>query len=235
MLSFEDNWHEVQKQVAAAAVKSGRSADAITVVAVTKTHPVETVREALAAGLVHLGENKIQEARTKVEPVGRGIWHLIGHLQSNKAKEAVHLFDRIDSVDSLEIGQEISRRAESIGKTVPILLQINVSGEGTKFGVKPIEAPSIAESLNALPGIELRGLMTMAPFVVEVEKARPVFAGLRELRDRIEKETGLKLPDLSMGMSHDFEVAIEEGSTEVRLGTILFGERRRAKKQEMDL
>ena len=224
--SLQDAWDKIQQKIAAAAVRAGRSAEDVTVVAVTKTQPAERVREALALGLVHLGENKVQEAAAKREAVGRGLWHLIGHLQSNKAKVAVELFDRVDSVDSLDIGRELSKRAAAIGKTLPILMEINVAGEASKFGVAPAEASRVAEQLNALPALELCGLMTLAPFCVEPEKARPALAGLREVRDRIERETGLRLPELSMGMSHDFEVAIEEGSTQVRLGTILFGERR---------
>jgi pyridoxal phosphate enzyme (YggS family) len=219
-------WNRVQERVAAAAGRAGRSAEDVTVMAVTKTQPAEVVREALALGLMHIGENKVQEAAAKREAVGRGLWHLIGHLQSNKAKVAVEIFDRVDSVDSLDIGRELSKRAAAIGKTLPVLMEVNVAGEASKFGVAPGEASRVAEQLNALPALELRGLMTLAPFCVDPEKARPALAGLREIRDRVERETGLRLPELSMGMSHDFDVAIEEGSTQVRLGTILFGERR---------
>ncbi len=211
--------------MAAAAQKSGRDSSAIELIAVTKTHPPEAVQQALRAGIRHLGENKVQEARTKVEQVSGGIWHLIGHLQTNKVKVAVQVFDRIDSVDSLELAQEISKRAEAIGKTIPILMEINIAGESSKFGVKPEEASALAEKFNSLPRLELRGVMTLAPVAEDPEKVRPYFLKLRELRNQMERETGLLLPDLSMGMSHDFEVAIEEGSTMVRLGTILFGTR----------
>jgi PLP dependent protein len=229
-MSITDHLALVQEKIATAAKKAGRATDAIQLLAVTKTHPLETLEEALGCGLREFGESKIQEARFKVDRFGSRVrWHLIGHLQKNKVKEAVRLFDCFDAVDSLDLAEEINRRADEIGKTFPLLLQVNVSGESTKFGVSPADAACVAEAINALPRIELRGLMTMAPYTDEVEKTRPVFAGLRECRDQIEQSTGLKLPDLSMGMSNDFEIAIEEGSTSVRLGTILFGVRKASK------
>jgi pyridoxal phosphate enzyme (YggS family) len=185
----------------------------------------------MRAGLTEFGENKVQEARGKIEELGRGRWHLIGHLQTNKAKEAVRLFDAIDSLDRLDLAQELDRRAEALGKTQEVLLQVNVAGESTKFGCAPGSARELAGAINALPRLSLRGLMTIAPYAPEPEKSRPHFAALRELRDTLQRDTGLHLPVLSMGMSGDFTVAIEEGSTSVRIGTALFGARLTLKQQ----
>jgi pyridoxal phosphate enzyme (YggS family) len=230
MDDFSSRLARVQNKIAAAAKKAGRDPAEIELVAVSKTHPAETVREAMRAGLTIFGENKVQEARGKIEELGRGRWHLIGHLQTNKAKDAVRLFDSIDSLDRLELAEEINHRAEILGKTQSVLLQVNIAGESTKFGCAPDAARALAEAINALPRLALQGLMTIAPFAPEPEKARPHFAALRELRDTLQHETGLHLPVLSMGMSGDFAVAIEEGSTSVRIGTALFGERPKIKK-----
>jgi len=216
---------KLQDAMAAAAQKAGRNPAEIDLLAVSKTQPVEVIQEALRAGITLLGENKVQEARGKIEALGRGVWHLIGHLQSNKAKEAVRLFDSIDSVDRADLAGEINHRAEALGKIQNVLLQVNIAGESTKFGCAPDAARALAEAMNALPRLSLRGLMAIAPYSPEPEKSRPHFAGLRRLRDKIEADTGLRLPVLSMGMSGDFAVAIEEGSTCVRIGTALFGER----------
>ena len=216
---------KLQDAMAAAAQKAGRNPAEIVLLAVSKTQPVEVIQEALRAGITLLGENKVQEARGKIEALGRGVWHLIGHLQSNKAKEAVRLFDSIDSVDRADLAGEINHRAEAPGKIQNVLLQVNIAGESTKFGCAPDAARALAEAMNALPRLSLRGLMAIAPYSPEPEKSRPHFAGLRRLRDKIEADTGLRLPVLSMGMSGDFAVAIEEGSTCVRIGTALFGER----------
>jgi pyridoxal phosphate enzyme (YggS family) len=181
--------------------------------------------------VVHLGENKVQEARGKIGEISAGIWRLIGHLQTNKVREAVQLFAWIDSVDRADLAEEIDRRAEPLGKTQNVLLQVNIAGERTKFGCAPADAAHLAEAINALPRLALHGLMAIAPYVDDPEKARPHFAALRELRDRLQTETGLDLPVLSMGMSGDFEVAIEEGSTAVRIGSALFGARRTLRQQ----
>jgi PLP dependent protein len=196
-------------------------------VAVTKTHPPEVVQEALAAGLKSVGENKVQEAKAKREALDGdpATWHLLGHLQGNKAKIAARTFDWIQSIDSLEIAQLLNRFAEEESRHLRVLLQVNISGENTKYGISPDALSALSLEVNNLSRLELRGLMTMAPYTLEIEKTRPVFAGLREARDRVEKETGLLLPDLSMGMSGDFPVAIEEGATLIRLGTALFGQR----------
>lgn len=235
---FTEKLTTIQRRIAAAAARAGTDPDAVEIVAVTKAHSAEALREALAAGLHHLGESKVQEAGAKRAELGEcGCWHLIGHLQSNKAKHAVRLFDRIDSVDSLSLAQELSRRAEEADETVRVLLQVNIAGEAQKFGLAPDAVETVAEAVNELPALTLEGLMTLAPYSEEPEDARPTFAGLRELRDMVEASTGLALPALSMGMSGDFEVAVEEGATEIRLGTVLFGQRnyskaRRAAAQE---
>ncbi len=225
-MTIESRYQEIQERMRRSCEKSGRGIEEVLLIGVTKTHPPETVEEGLRLGILHLGENKVQEALAKKNLIGeKGIWHLIGHLQGNKVKNAVQIFDQIDSVDTLALAQEISKRCEVIGKRMGVLMEVNVSGEGSKFGVKPEQAARLAEEINQLPSLELRGLMTMAPWMEDSTKTRPYFAQLRELRDRIQQETGLHLPELSMGMSQDFEVAIEEGSTMIRLGTVLFGTR----------
>jgi len=215
----------IQEQIAAAAQRARRDPSEIEIIAVSKTQPEDAIVEAMRAGLLLFGENKVQEARSKIESLGRGVWHLIGHLQSNKAKDAVRLFDSIDSVDRLDLAEEINHRAEALGKTQNVLLQVNIARESTKFGCATEAASALAEAINALPRLSLRGLMTIAPFSEEPERSRPYFAGLRELRDKLEPETGLKLPVLSMGMSGDYTIAVEEGGTHLRIGTALFGQR----------
>jgi hypothetical protein len=231
MDDFSSRLARINDAIASAAQKAGRDPAEIEVLAVSKTQPAEAIQEALRAGITHFGENKVQEARGKIEALGRGVWHLIGHLQSNKARDAVRLFDSIDSVDRADLAGEINHRADALGKIQNVLLQVNVAGESTKFGCSPDAARALAETINALPRLCLRGLMTIAPYSPEPEKSRPHFAGLRELRNKIEAGTGLRLPVLSMGMSGDFGVAVEEGSTCVRIGTALFGERLKLKQQ----
>jgi pyridoxal phosphate enzyme (YggS family) len=231
MHDLPSRFAEIQKNIAVASGKAGRKPDEIELLAVSKTQPVEAIREAFQAGITHFGENKVQEARGKIEELGRGTWHLIGHLQSNKAKDVVRLFDSIDSVDRLDLATEINHRADAFGKTQNVLLQVNIAGESTKFGCAPDAARTLAEAINNLPRLSLRGLMTIAPYAPDPEKSRPHFAGLRLLRDKLEADTGLQLPVLSMGMSGDFAVAIEEGSTCVRIGTALFGERLKLKQR----
>jgi pyridoxal phosphate enzyme (YggS family) len=221
----------IQGEIASAAQRARRDPAEIEIIAVSKTQPETAVQEAMRAGLTLFGENKVQEARGKIESLGRGAWHLIGHLQSNKAKDAVRLFDSIDSVDRLDLAEEINHRADAIGKTQNVLLQVNIAGESTKFGCSPESARSLAETINNLPRLTLCGLMTIAPFSLDPEKSRPHFAGMRELRDKLETDTGLKLPTLSMGMSGDYMVAVEEGATHLRIGTALFGERLKLKQR----
>ncbi len=194
---------------------------AVTLVAVTKTVPPERVDEALNAGIGVFGENKIQEAKAKIPLVSsRARWHFIGHLQSNKARDAVELFELIHSVDSVKLAGELNKWAERAGKTQPILLEVNVSGESSKFGFRPEDLPAALAEIQKFPRLEVRGLMTVPPLGKD---PRPFFRQLRRLRD----ETGLR--ELSMGMSHDYEIAIEEGATIVRIGTAIFGERNSAK------
>ena len=231
MDDFSSRLAKIQDSLAASAKKAGRDPGEIKLMAVSKTQPVEAIQEAMRTGIVLFGENKVQEARGKIDALGRGTWHLIGHLQSNKAKDAVRLFDSIDSVDRGDLAEEINHRADALGKIQNVLLQVNIAGERTKFGCAPDAARALAEAINDLPRLSLRGLMTIAPYSPEPEKSRVHFAGLRELRDRIEIDTGLRLPVLSMGMSGDFAIAIEEGSTCVRVGTALFGERLKLKQR----
>ena len=231
MDDFPSRLAKIHDAIASVARQAGRDPAEIELLAVSKTQPAEAIQEAMRAGITHFGENKVQEARGKIEAMGRGVWHLIGHLQSNKARDAVRLFDSIDSVDRTDLAEEINHRADALGKIQDILLQVNIAGESAKFGCAPDTARALAEAMNALPRLCLRGLMTIAPYSPEPEQSRPSFAGLRRLRDQIEADTGLRLPVLSMGMSGDFAVAIEEGSTCVRIGTALFGERLKLKQR----
>lgn len=227
-MSFAQNLESIQQRIRAACLRAGRDASSVTLLAVSKSHPPETIHEAVDAGQIYFGENKIQEAKAKIPlSPGKARWHFIGHLQSNKVRDAVGLFEMIQGVDSLDIATEISKRAEQAAKTMPILLEVNVAGEASKFGYGPERLLAELETLNALPRIEIHGLMAIPPFVSVPEKARPYFQKLRELKTGCEKILGVPLPHLSMGMSGDFEIAIEEGSTLVRVGTALFGERQK--------
>ena len=229
-MNLADNIEKVQQRVCAACGRAGRDPDSVTLLAVTKTQPPEIVKAAVELGLLLFGENKVQEAKAKIPLCpGRLRWHFIGHLQSNKCRDAVELFEMIQSVDSLPLAQEIAKRAEQAGKTMPILLEVNVAGEASKFGYAPEKLLAELETINALPKIEIHGLMAVPPWSSEPEKSRPHFRRLRELKERAEAVLGVPLPHLSMGMSGDFEVAIEEGATMVRIGTALFGQRTRAK------
>jgi len=232
-MSFADNLEAIQQRIRAACARAGRDAASVTLLAVSKTHPPETIREAVEAGQLLFGENKIQEAKAKIPSCpGKARWQFIGHLQSNKVRDAVELFEMIQGVDSLAIAREISKRAEQAARTLPILLEVNVAGEGSKFGYKPELLLAELKELNALPRIEIHGLMAIPPFSPVAEKARPYFQKLRELKQQAEQALGAPLPQLSMGMSGDFEVAIEEGATLVRIGTALFGERQSAFSQK---
>ncbi|HTB83591.1 MAG TPA: YggS family pyridoxal phosphate-dependent enzyme [Candidatus Sulfotelmatobacter sp.] len=227
-MSFAENLQTIQQRIRAACLRAGREEKSVTLLAVSKSHPPDTIHEAVDAGQIYFGENKIQEAKAKIPlSPGKARWHFIGHLQSNKVRDAVGLFEMIQGVDSLEIATEISRRADQAAKTMPILLEVNVAGEASKFGYAPERLLAELERLNALPRIEIHGLMAIPPFVAVPEKARPYFKKLRELRTGCEKILGVPLPHLSMGMSGDFEIAIEEGATLVRVGTALFGERQK--------
>lgn len=225
-MGLAENLEEIERRIHAACERAGRTRDSVMLLAVTKTHSPETIREAVNLGLTFFGENKIQEAKAKIPLCpGKARWHFIGHLQSNKCRNAVELFEMIQGVDSLAIAQEINKRAEQAAKTMPILLEINVAGEGSKFGYQPEQMLADLKALNALPRLEIHGLMAIPPYTPVPEKARPYFQKLRELKQQAEAVLGAPLPHLSMGMSGDFEVAIEEGATMVRIGTSLFGER----------
>ena len=220
MIDVAGNVARVQERIARAAMRAGRAPEEVLLVGVSKSVDVERIRRALAAGLPALGENRVQEAREKIEALGRPVpWHMVGHLQTNKARDAVLLFDLIHSVDRLELARELDRRAAVAGKVAEVLVQVNLAGEATKGGFAPDELKSALEPLAGLSRLRVRGLMTIPPPVEHAEQARGRFRRLRELRD----EAGLE--HLSMGMSDDFEVAVEEGATMVRVGTAIFGPR----------
>lgn len=229
MSSIRDNLLRVLERMEQAARRAGRDTGEITLIAVSKTVGIAQIREAIEAGVTILGENYVQEAQEKIEQVGHGIqWHMIGHLQSNKAKYAVTLFDYIHSLDGITLAREIDRRAAQKGKKVRVLVEVNLSGETSKFGIGSDEVMELIHHVSSLEHISVEGLMTMPPYFDEPEKARPYFIRLRDLRDRIQKEEieGVRMDELSMGMSGDFEAAIEEGATMIRVGTAIFGERR---------
>jgi len=228
-VSLTENLNLIQQRIRAARNRAGRAPDSVTLLAVSKTHPPETIREAAGCGQLLFGENKIQEAKAKIQLCpGKCRWHFIGHLQSNKVRDAVELFEMIQGVDSLALAREISRRCEQAAKRMPVLLEVNVAGEASKFGYEPERLLAELNELNALPKIEIHGLMAIPPYTTDPEKARPYFRRLRELKERAESALGAPLPHLSMGMSGDFEIAIEEGATLVRVGTALFGPRRKS-------
>lgn len=214
------NLRDVERRIAQAAQRAGRSPAEITIVAVTKGLTAQAIEAALEAGIRHIGENRVQEAREKIARLSNlqpcPTWHMVGHLQTNKVKTAVEIFDIIHSIDSLRLAEALSGRARN---TVPVLLQVNISGEEPKSGFSEAELPKAAEDVARLPMLKVKGLMTIAPLVSDPEEVRPIFRRLRELRD------SLGLEHLSMGMSDDFEVAVGEGATMVRIGRAIFGER----------
>lgn len=221
---------EVRLRIAASAQLAGRQPEEIKLIAVSKTHPAEVLRWAIEAGVTDLGENRVQEAEGKIEEIGRtrARWHLIGHLQSNKARRAVSLFDLIHSLDSVELAQRLDRLCSEEGRSrLPVLIQVDLGREETKAGASESELPEIVERVAACEHLSLTGLMTLPPFFEDAERVRPFFRRLRELRDRYKARGhfGDASGELSMGMSNDFEVAIEEGATMVRVGTAIFGER----------
>lgn len=219
-LDVRGNLERVQAAIATACKRAKRSPDAVLLIAVSKTVDVERIRQAIAAGVPALGENRVQEARAKIEVLGHPVpWHLIGPLQTNKAKDAARLFDWVHSVDRLELAKELDRRATALGQTVDALIEVNVGDEPQKAGVRPHEIAPLLAAVEGLRGIRIRGLMAIPPVADDAEQSRPHFRRLRELRD------ALGLEHLSMGMSADFEVAVEEGATMVRVGTAVFGPR----------
>jgi hypothetical protein len=228
MNSISERLAAVRDRIAEAARKAGRAEDEVELVAVTKTHPPEALEEAIAAGQTLFGENRVQEARAKAPLVSsRARWHFIGHLQKNKVRQALPVFEMLHSIESLELARDVQRIAEEDGRNPRVLLEVNVAGEGSKFGFKPAAMEAEIETLIAeMPRLDLLGLMAIPPFSPKAEDSRRYFAKLRELRDRLQTKLRVGLPELSMGMSGDFEVAIEEGATLVRVGTAIFGERK---------
>ena len=233
MNSISDNLDRVREKIAQAAAKAGRAADDIELVAITKTHPAEKVREAVEVGQTLFGESRVQEARVKIPELPSSVrWHFVGHLQKNKIRHALPLFELFHSVDSLALGQEMNRIANEEGMHPRVLLEVNVAGEGSKFGFSPDKLRDQMEELLALPRLSILGLMTIPPLVEEAEASRKYFLQLRELRDRLQTEFRVDLAQLSMGMTQDFPIAVEEGATLVRVGTAIFGERSKKQKQK---
>lgn len=223
MSGIAENLRSVIERIDAAARRSGRSGGDIALVAVTKTRDIEEIRQAIACGVTDIGENYVQEAELKYGEIGAAArWHMIGHLQRNKARHAVEFFDLIHGVDSEALAREIGRRAEALGKRVDVLVEVRVSGEATKFGVDPNNTLGFVGRISDIPGIRVCGLMGMAAFTADPEDARPCFRTLKSLWDKLPDEQRLYL---SMGMTQDFEIAIEEGSNMVRIGTAIFGPR----------
>lgn len=230
MSSIAENLERVHEQIAGAAAKAGRDVKDVELVAITKTHPAEKVREAVEVGQTLFGESRVQEARAKIPELSSNIrWHFVGHLQKNKVRQALPLFEMIHSVDSLALAQDINRIAEDEGLYPRVLLEVNVAGEGSKFGFAPDDLREQMKALLALARLSIEGLMCIPPLAVGSEDSRKFFVEVRELRDSLEKEFNMKLPELSMGMTQDFPIGIEEGATLVRVGTAIFGER--SKKQ----
>lgn len=223
------NIQRINACVARAAEVSGRQSKDVTLVAVTKTQPAEAIRAAYEAGVRHFGENRVQEREEKLSQLADldATWHFVGHLQSNKAARATALFQFIDSIDDAGLARRIARAIPE-GHRYPVLLEMKLDLKESKFGLAADKISGVADAVISEPKLELRGLMGIAPVVNEPDQARPFFRQLREMRDALERRYNLPLPALSMGMSHDFEIAIEEGATQVRLGTALFGARRYA-------
>ncbi len=228
MSDVRENILRIRERIAAAAARSGRDPSRVRLMGVTKAVGDDRILQAIEAGIDIIGENYVQEAKRKIELMGKSVeWHFIGHLQSNKARYAVRLFDMIHSVNRVSLAEELNRRAAAAGLVCRVLVEVNLAGEESKSGAPPEEAPGLVRAVSQLANLSVRGLMTMAPWHEDPEKARPCFAGLRRLRDRIDAEgiPNVTLRELSMGMTDEFEVAVEEGSTIVRIGRAIFGER----------
>ena len=226
---IKTNILNIRERIAAAAIRAGRDPAGIRLMAVSKTVEPERIRQALDAGITLLGENYVQEAREKIPAVGRpAVWHMIGHLQTNKVKYVVNLFDWIHSVDRLELARELDKRAGQRSRRLNVLIEVNVSGEASKNGAAPGQVLELVRQISILPNVSVRGLMTMPPYSDDPENSRPCFIVLRQLRDEIVSAAlpGISMDELSMGMTDDFEVAIEEGATIIRVGRAIFGERR---------
>ncbi len=229
MSKIEKNIARIRGIIAEAAAKSGRDAGDVKIMGVTKTVDDERIMEAIDSGITIMGENYIQEAKRKIETMGHDLeWHMIGHLQSNKAKYAVRLFDMIHSVDRLGLAKELDKRAKGSGSVIKVLIEVNTGGEETKSGVSQEEAIDLVRAVSLLDNISIQGLMTMPPWFDNPEGARPYFVKLRDLKNRIVDEAieGVEMGEISMGMSDDYGVAVEEGATIVRIGRAIFGERK---------
>jgi pyridoxal phosphate enzyme (YggS family) len=226
MSTIRENLLRVTERIDKAARKVGRDPEEIKLVAVSKTVETDRIKEAIEAGVTILGENYVQEAQKKIEEIGRPVsWHFIGHLQSNKAKYAIRLFDLIHSSDSVPLAEELNRRAEQADRVMKAMIEVNLSKEATKFGADEEKVLSLAKRIQNLNHLSLEGLMTMPPYFDSPEMSRPYYIALRELKERMAKE-GIPMKELSMGMSNDFEIAVEEGATYVRVGTAIFGPRK---------
>jgi pyridoxal phosphate enzyme (YggS family) len=240
VIDISANLKAVQEMIATACARANRNPEEITPVAVSKTHPAEAVLAAIASGMRHFGENRVEEAEDKIPAVNaqvetKPVWHMIGHIQSRKAKLVLPLFDRVHSVDTVKLAQKLSELAAVEKRILPVMIEVNISGEAAKYGFEVSDwqsKPDVKaafwqemETLLQLPNLEVRGLMTMAPFYDEMERTRPVFAAMTELREHLQADFHVSLPDLSMGMTNDYPVAIEEGATIVRIGRAIFGER----------
>ena len=233
MPEIAENLERVRSQIANAAKKSGRSLDEIELVAISKTHDSEKVRAAYEAGQSLFGESKVQEARAKIPELPSSLrWHFVGHLQKNKIRHALPLFELFHGIDDVDLAREMNRIAEEQGMHPRILLEVNVAGEGSKFGFKPETLRKEMESILALPRLSVLGLMCIPPLAEEAEDSRKYFVDLRELRDRLQTEFHVDLAQLSMGMTQDFAVAVEEGATLVRVGTAIFGKRSKPQRKE---
>ena len=226
MQNIAENLAQVQQRIAAACNRAGRSPEEVQLVAVGKKFTADVIREAADCGLTLFGENRVQEAKAKIPDCpGHLRWHFIGNLQTNKCRDAVALFDMLHAIDSLHLAEELNKRCEQAAKVMPVLLEVNVSGEGSKHGFTSETAVNAMEAFFDFPQLELHGLMTMAPYSRQPESSRPYFQKLCEVKAACEDKLGAPLPELSMGMSGDYEIAIEEGATLIRLGTTLFGPR----------
>ena len=226
METIKNNLEIINEKIKKAALKVNRNPEEIKLVAVTKTATTEQIKEAINAGVKIIGENRVQDAKEKYQILTADIkWHLIGHLQTNKTKYAVEIFNCIHSVDSIKLAQEIDKRSKQFGKKIDVLVEVNVSGEETKYGIKPEEVEPFLKEISEFPEIRVRGLMTIAPIVEDKEEVRPYFRKLRELSEEIKSKNigNVKMDYLSMGMTEDFEIAIEEGANMVRIGRGIFG------------
>lgn len=233
MSGVAENVRAIQERISSACVRAGRDPASVMLLPVSKGQGADEVGEVAAAGLRVFGESKVQEAKVKIGRCSSRLqWHMIGHLQSNKARDAVLMFAMIQSIDSLELAAEVNKVAEKLSRRVPILLEVNCAGEASKYGFKPEQVVDAAEKINELARLEVHGLMTIAPYTPTPERVRPYFTKLRQLREECDARLGAPLPHLSMGMSGDFEIAIEEGATIVRVGTAIFGSRPSNKTKE---